>query len=95
MDEIKHHGVKGMKWGVRKDSKKLSDMSDQELRDYNNRKKLENEYKRLSNPILDKYTKGVVGIATASAAAVTVATIQKYGKQAFSEAMLYALGIKI
>lgn len=91
MDEIKHHGVKGMKWGVRKDRKKLSDMSDQELRDYNNRKKLENEYKKLNYPVTESYKNKLVGAATGAAAVATVAIVRKYGKKYLTKAALYVV----
>lgn len=58
-EELYHHGVKGQKWGVirfsKKDrinknrqSKKISDMSDDELRKAINRKRLEKRYNDLT-----------------------------------------------
>lgn len=62
--ELYHYGVLGMRWGVRKgrsnsseDSlkvqkirqKKVNEMSNQELRDANNRLQLESTYKQLTN----------------------------------------------
>ena len=56
--ELKHHGVKGMKWGVRKATNQASvtkstkrktykSMSDDELKKTNNRMKAEKEYRNL------------------------------------------------
>lgn len=54
--ELYHHGVKGMKWGQRKDKsggtittdkhKKLSNMSDKDLALYNNRRKQEDQFNK-------------------------------------------------
>lgn len=61
---LNHHGIKGMKWGVRKRSKKLAphedyarvhdkksvkQMSDRELRERNNRLQMEQQYNNLTN----------------------------------------------
>ena len=52
---LSHHGVKGMKWGVRKRIKKsnmpraASEMSNRELQEYINRKNLELQYSRLTS----------------------------------------------
>ena len=51
---LSHYGVKGMKWGVRKQVNKpnrtraVSEMSNRELQEYINRKSLEQQYMRLS-----------------------------------------------
>lgn len=69
--ELMHHGVKGMKWGVRKkrikDAKKwtskkqakIDGMSDDQLKKANNRLRLEKEYKQLTQTKLEKYRKRV------------------------------------
>lgn len=58
--ELQHHGVKGMKWGVRKkrtyhddyrkahSKKSIRDMSDKELRERNNRLQMEQQYAQLT-----------------------------------------------
>ena len=58
-----HHGVKGMRWGIRRDRKQsayhedyrkahnkksFKSMSDQELRSVNNRLQMESQYKHLT-----------------------------------------------
>jgi len=53
MSQLKHHGVKGMKWGVRNDKKrkKLSEMSDRELQQVVNRLRLEKEFRNLTKEV--------------------------------------------
>ena len=104
---LMHHGVKGMKWGIRKDpertgrqkKKKISQMSDQELRKLVERKELEKRYKNaISKPKKEKSGKKqkglIAGILLASITPVLVAkgkkystqiadSIEKYGKEAF------------
>lgn len=91
MDELQHHGVKGMKWGVRKDRKKISEMTDEELKTANKRKKLENEYKKLNYPVTESYKNKLVGAATGAAAVATVAIVRKYGKKYLTKAALYVV----
>ena len=91
MDELQHHGVKGMKWGVRKDRKKVSEMTDEELKTANKRKKLENEYKKLNYPVTESYKNKLVGAATGAAAVATVAIVKKYGKKYLTKATIYAM----
>lgn len=80
--ELYHYGVPGMRWGRRKNrrsddsktaakikKKKVSEMSNQELRTLNERTRLEQEYSRL-NPNLVK--KGAKMVATATIATTTV-----------------------
>lgn len=67
--ELMHYGVKGMRWGVRKqrikDAKrwtskkqaKIDGMSDDQLKKANNRLRLEKEYKQLTQTKLEKYRK--------------------------------------
>lgn len=65
--ELMHHGVKGMRWGIRKsrikNSKKWSSskqakidgMSDDQLRRINNRIRLEKEYRQLTQTRMERY----------------------------------------
>ena len=93
---ITHHGIIGMKWGVRRSkaqlarvrknndlddahedykrahsSKKLKDMSDQELRTVNNRLNMEKQYKDLTK----KTSKGKKAVATYIAVAGTISSV--------------------
>lgn len=67
--ELKHYGVRGMKWGVRKDKrqshedhitarklgkKQLHELSNAELKRYSERIRLEQEYKKLSAGKVEK-----------------------------------------
>lgn len=88
---LQHYGVKGMKWGVRKarrsaDSaevkqirkKKVSQMSNAELRKANERIRLEQEYKRLNPNAIKKGMAVAAGIAGAMG---TVVALQSNGKK--------------
>lgn len=87
---LAHHGVKGMKWGIRKRSKKqttfdnahadykrahskksISQMSDQELRERNNRLQAERQYETMTK----KTSKGKKFVKAYVATAGTVAGI--------------------
>lgn len=103
-NELKHHGIKGQKWGVRRfqnkngsltpagrkrqrmsddakeaknlKKKKLSELSNAELRKLNDRQNLERNYKQLNPNIISKGAKVAVGTA---AALGTIVSIQKNG----------------
>lgn len=81
---LQHHGVKGMKWGVRKTNrqpssdhveakalkkKKLSELSNAELRKLNDRMNLEQNYSKLNPSVIKK---GAKMVATAAIATTTV-----------------------
>ena len=82
-----HHGVKGMKWGVRRanrqpssDSaeakalkkKKLDELSNAELRKLNDRMNLERNYSQLNPSVIKR---GAKMVATAAIATTTVLTL--------------------
>ena len=87
-NELMHHGVKGMKWGVRRRSKahedyakahsrkRVSEMSNQELRDRNNRLQMEQQYRDLKS----KANRGNRAVSTFIKTAGTItATVAAYG----------------
>lgn len=88
--ELMHFGVKGMRWGVRKqrikDAKrwtskkqaKIDGMSDDQLRRANNRLRLEKEYKQLTQTKLEKYRKRA-GKAAEEAAFNTLQNVLQKG----------------
>lgn len=94
MDELQHHGVKGMKWGVRKDRKSVKKMSNKELKNANERMRLENEYRSLKHPNISKaksvYKKTVIGGLAGAAGALTVKAIKNYGAKKYATAVLAA-----
>ena len=88
--ELMHFGVKGMKWGVRKqrikDAKKwtskkqakIDGMSDDQLKKANNRLRLEKEYMQLTQTKLEKYRKRA-GKAAEEAAFNTLQNVLQKG----------------
>ena len=95
--ELMHHGVKGMRWGVRKSrikkakrwtSKKQAEidgMSDDQLKKANNRLRLEKEYKQLTQTKLGKYRKRVEKAAEEAAFNTLQNALQKGLKKAASQ----------
>ena len=89
-DVLAHYGIKGMRWGVRKqrikDAKrwtskkqaKIDGMSDDQLRKANNRLRLEKEYKQLTQTKLEKYRKRA-GKAAEEAAFNTLQNVLQKG----------------
>ena len=89
-EELYHWGIKGMKWGVRKDrkvsedaatakalkKKKLDELSNAELKKLNERKNLEQQYKNL-NPGAIK--KGLKFVGAAAAVLGTAAALYNNG----------------
>lgn len=103
-NSLKHHGVKGQKWGVRRKRDKSSDrsnsdsirkkkvyeMSNQELRDVNNRLQLESNYKSLRKQSNRgrNITMGVLATAgTIVTAASTAQKLYKLGKPIVNKAI--------
>lgn len=102
---LAHYGILGMKWGVRRKSrtpsadsakvkairkKSIDEMSNQELRDANNRLQLENQYKQLTKKTNVGKKVAQDYIATAGLVAGVVgatATFVKYGKPIVDKAI--------
>lgn len=95
--DLMHFGVKGMRWGVRKqrikDAKrwtskkqaKIDGMSDDQLKKANNRLRLEKEYKQLTQTKLEKYRKRVGKAAEEAAFNTFQNALQKGFKKAASQ----------
>ena len=94
--ELYHYGVLGMKWGRRKnvhpdhasvhDRKRISEMSNDELKKRNNRLEQESKYKnykKQSNVGRKAVRTFIAGAATATAVVGAYKTYKKYGKAAF------------
>jgi hypothetical protein len=82
---IEHYGVKGMRWGVRRDREDdISGMSDQDLRAVVNRMNLENNYRKMTKSsstkagetFFKKYQEHIFQALAVGAGAATVAAIK-------------------
>lgn len=92
---LAHHGVKGMKWGVRKKRREeahedytrahrktdVRTMSDKELREANNRLQMEQQYANLTSKKSSAGKKFVTGVLVAAATSVATAYATKYMKK--------------
>lgn len=103
-NELKHVGVLGMRWGRRKGKssqsqdhktaaslkkKKISELSNDELKTYNARKQLESKYKEL-NPSkvssgFKKVTSVLTVVGTVTAAAATIKSAATLGKSIYEK----------
>lgn len=99
LNEIQHHGVKGMKWGVRKDREEAKKLSDEDLKKANKRMQAEENYVRLKGQqkgsirnAPEKYKNAVVTGLTAAAALTTINLIKKYGAKGAAKLALLAFG---
>lgn len=89
---LQHHGVKGMKWGVRRKSKQtvevskkpdpVKKMSDNELRQKINRIQMERQYKQLTAPAVSPGKKMVQDILVNTAKQQIGQAAQKYAAKA-------------
>lgn len=91
--ELAHYGVKGMKWGVRKDryssnpnakKKKASvkDLSDEELRTKLKRMNMEAQYVKLTSPKKNKYAERFVdAVLVGSVISLSSSVVQQYGRE--------------
>lgn len=98
--ELYHYGVRGMKWGVRRQKrsrsedsqkvrtirkKKVHEMTNQELKDANNRLQLERQYKDLTRKksVGEKAVKAFIGTAgTITAVTAAAGVYKKVGNKA-------------
>ena len=88
--ELMHHGVQGMRWGVRKSrikkakrwssskQAKIDGMSDDQLRRINNRIRLEKEYRQLTQTRMERY-RSKAGKAAEEAAFNTLQNVLQKG----------------
>ena len=126
-DVLCHHGVKGMKWGIRKDysssgsgkrkrsrqedwsddakeasqikKKRVSQMSNAELRKLNERQNLERQHQQLNPSVISKGVKYVTTAAAVTGTALTIYAnsekIIKLGKPIVEAAIKNAKTIRV
>ena len=90
---LKHHGVKGMKWGVRRARKqyyqeqkhKMRSMSDAELRREINRIRMEEEYTKLTKKPPNPVLKFASDVLLQSGKNIATDYVTKYGKQLIND----------
>lgn len=90
LNELYHWGILGMRWGKKSrrikpsedyinsqkiKKKKIKELSNKELQEYNNRKNLEQNYKRLTP------AKIAIGLAALGGAAVAMENVNKFTSQ--------------
>ena len=95
---LAHYGVKGMHWGIRKDTqqRQISDFTDAELRDVLNRMRLEQQYREITQSKATKvgrkhvarYANQAVNLVVTT---VLTATIGAYVKNWFDQNNMPAL----
>lgn len=92
LDELYHYGILGMRWGRRKartssadhvrtqklKKKKLYQLSNNELKEYNNRKEMERKYKSFDGNMIKK---GAAALATTAAIMGSVVAIKSNAPQ--------------
>jgi len=90
---VKHYGVRGMRWGVRKKSgsrgskdyrrsrkllkKPLKDLSDDDLKKLNSRMQLERKARNLDNRVISKGKRFVAQVLVGAASAVATTLLIK------------------
>lgn len=87
---VKHHGVLGMKWGVRRSRKQLereriSRMSDAELRSEINRIRMEKDYANLTKKPPNPVLKFAGDVLLQSGKNIASDYVTKYGKKTIDE----------
>ena len=88
---VKHHGVKGMRWGVRRARKQqeqssyMRSMSDAELRARINRMQMEKQYAQLTKKPPNPVVKFAGDVLLQSGKNIAADYVTKYGKKTIDE----------